>query len=149
MLLKNSPLPNGPEDEFGLRNFLNNVKDSFDTDTFTPTFTGVSNVTSSIGRWQRIGQLVYVAMEFEGTNIMIAATPATAYINLPIQPYIKQNKSTELILPSNQIIFSNKLGTFIIHGHQQAGTNRIVPDTMVTAASGLTVQGFYWTNDTK
>lgn len=147
MPLDNKPLPRGEgPDDYVLRAFLDSVKNSLLTRTFTPIVSGVTNVTTSRARYQRLGQIVYVTMVFEGTNVGLT-TGST--IDLPIKPYTASKESPKLVFPSNSFVFGNIEGALITHGHQVTDTIRISPDDAVTAGSGLTVQGFYWADEIK
>lgn len=123
------------------------LEEILDIDSFTPQTTGLSNVTNGYGRWQRLGQLVYVHYWFLGTNMSMGTDPATAFILLPISPYIKKNQATGLLFPSSMFKFSSTEGAHLTHGHQVTNTNKIVPDTSISASNGFVVQGIYWTDN--
>ncbi len=145
MSLRNTPLPEG-DNPYILKTFLQQTKDALDTREFVPSTTGFTNVTSARGRYQRIGQLLYIHCVFEGTSIGV--TSGTSYLELPIKTYTRQkNLDTTLLFPSSLFVFANPSGALIQHGHQIADTNRLTPDQNLTAGNGLVIQGVYWTTE--
>lgn len=106
---------------------------------FTPEHEG-TGVSTAYGRYQRIGDLIFVSYSFSGTSCQFNDSK---YIVLPTRAYTKANNAVAHILPSSMFVFATTNGDVLDTGHQVANTDRIAPDNQVTA-NDMVVTGLYW-----
>lgn len=121
------------------------LKTNFDSREFEVDHAG-ANVTSATGRYQRLGDLVFVTYRFSGTSMSFS--DSSQYITLPIKALTKANKSTAHVFPTSTFLFATTNGDVLDNGHQLVNTDRIVPDATVSGVNELVVTGWYWANPT-
>ena len=132
-------MPGYVTQNMSLEEIVRTLNQKFYTAEFEPDYTG-TNVTSAYGKYQRVGDIVFVMYRFIGTNVTFTTSN---YITLPIKALNRKNNATELFFPSSNFDFNNSAGTYLSRGHQIDDTNRIAPDTN-SVANEMIVSGYYF-----
>lgn len=119
---------------------MRELKKYFTNDSFTPSYTNITNVSSADGHYQRIGSLVYVQIRFVSNGSLAVASNAT--ITLPLKPY---TRSGSFPYADSMWWISGNPGNTRTQCYMDSADGKIKPVAAIAAtANHQVLTGFYY-----